>query len=259
MAVAKRLPRPRSTALRLAIANIHRPGALTASVVLSLGLGLALLVTVLEVDGNLRRQFIAALPEQAPSFFFLDIPSGDSERFDAFIRERAPTAALERVPMLRGRIVSANGIRVEDLRVPASQNWVLRSDRGITYSSSIPPGSRIADGEWWAPDYSGPPLVSFERRVASALGLTVGDPVVVNVLGRNIEARVANTRSLDWQSLGINFAMVFAPSSLGGAPHADLATLPYPGGSTVAAEAALLKAVADAFPTVTTVRVREAI
>jgi putative ABC transport system permease protein len=259
MAVAKRLPRPRSTALRLAIANIHRPGALTASVVLSLGLGLALLVTVLEVDGNLRRQFIAALPEQAPSFFFLDIPSGDSERFDAFIRERAPTAALERVPMLRGRIMSANGIRVEDLRVPTSQSWVLQSDRGITYSNTIPPGSRIADGEWWAPDYAGPPLVSFERRVASALGLTVGDPVVVNVLGRNIEARVANTRSLDWQSLGINFAMVFAPSSLRGAPHTDIATLTYPGGSTVAAEAALLKAVADAFPTVTTVRVREAI
>jgi putative ABC transport system permease protein len=259
MTVAKRLPRPRSTALRLAIANIHRPGALTASVVLSLGLGLALLITVLEVDGNLRRQFMAALPEQAPSFFFLDIPSADSERFDAFIRERAPTATLERVPMLRGRIVSANGIRVEYLRVPASQSWVLQSDRGITYSNSIPPGSRIANGEWWPSDYAGPPLVSFERRVASALGLTVGDPVVVNILGRNIEARVANTRSLDWQSLGINFAMVFAPSSLRGAPHTDIATLTYPGGSAVAAEAALLKAVADAFPTVTTVRVREAI
>jgi len=259
MAAAKRVPRPRSTALRLAIANIHRPGALTSSVVLSLGLGLALLVTVLEVDGNLRRQFIAALPEHAPSFFFLDIPSADSERFDAFIREQAPTAALERVPMLRGRIVSANGIRVEDIRVPASQSWVLQSDRGITYSDTIPPGSRIAEGEWWARDYAGPPLVSFERRVASALGLKVGDPVVVNVLGRNIEARVANTRTLDWQSLGINFAMVFAPSSLRGAPHTAIATLTYPGGSTAAAEATLLKAVADTFPTITTVRVREAV
>ena len=119
MAVAKRVPRPRSTALRLAIANIHRPGALTPSIVMSLGLGLALLVTVIEVDGNLRRQFIAALPEQAPSFFFLDIQSADAERFDAFIRQHAPGATLERVPMLRGRIVSANGVRAEDIRVPA--------------------------------------------------------------------------------------------------------------------------------------------
>ena len=39
MALARRLPRSRITMLRLAIANIHRPGALTPSVVLSLGLG----------------------------------------------------------------------------------------------------------------------------------------------------------------------------------------------------------------------------
>ena len=118
---------------------------------MSLGLGLALLVTVIEVDGNLRRQFIAALPEQAPSFFFLDIQSADAERFDAFIREHAPGATLERVPMMRGRIVSANGVRAEDIRVPASQNWVLQSDRGITYSDTIPPGSRVAEGAWWPP------------------------------------------------------------------------------------------------------------
>jgi putative ABC transport system permease protein len=259
MTLAKRAPRPRSTALRLALANIHRPGALTTSIVMSLGLGLALLVTVIEVDGNLRRQFIAALPERAPSFFFVDIQSADSARFDAFIQKRAPGATLERVPMLRGRIVSANGVRAEDLRVPASQNWVLQSDRGITYADTVPAGSRVSEGAWWPPDYSGPPLVSFERRVANALGLTVGDPVVVNVLGRNIEARVANLRALEWQSLGINFAMVFSPASLRGAPHTFIATLSDPNGSSVAQETALLKAVADAFPTVTTVRVREAV
>jgi putative ABC transport system permease protein len=259
MAVARRVPRPRSTALRLAIANIHRPGALTGSVVLSLGLGLALLVTVIEVDGNLRRQFLAALPANAPSFFFLDIQSADAERFDAFIAKHAPRATLERVPMLRGRIVSANGVRAEDLRVPAGQSWVLQSDRGITYSDTIPAGSRIVEGKWWTPDYAGAPLVSFEKRVASALGLKVGDPVVVNVLGRNVEARIANLRTLDWQSLGINFAMVFAPASLRGAPHTHIATLTYPAGSTAAAEIALLKAAADAFPAVTTVRVREAL
>jgi putative ABC transport system permease protein len=259
MAVAKRVPRPRSTALRLAIANIHRPGALTPSIVLSLGLGLALLVTVIEVDGNLRRQFIAALPANAPSFFFLDIQSAEAERFDAFIREHAPGATLERVPMLRGRIVSANGVRAEDIRVPASPNWVLQSDRGITYADTIPAGSRVSQGAWWPPDYAGPPLVSFESRVAGALGLKLGDTIVVNVLGRNIEARVANLRTLDWQSLGINFAMVFAPASLRGAPHTYIATLTYPGGSTAEAETALLKAAADEFPAITTVRVREAI
>jgi putative ABC transport system permease protein len=259
MLIARRAPRPRSTALRMAIANIHRPGALTTSVVLSLGLGLALLVTVIEIDGNLRRQFMAALPEKAPSFFFLDIQSADGAAFDAFIRERAPRATLERVPMLRGRIVAANGVPAEDLKPPQSAAWVLQSDRGITFADEVPAGSRVVEGEWWKPDYQGPPLVSFEKKVAEGLGLRLGDPVIVNVLGRNITARVANLRALDWQSLGINFVMVFSPSTFRGAPVTHIATLTYAGGGTNAEEAALIKALAAAFPAVTSVRVRDAL
>src|SRR5262245_4063606 len=162
MLIARRLPRFRSTVLRLAVANIHRPGALTVSVVLSLGLGLALLVTVIAIDGNLRRQFMASLPDQAPSFFFLDIQGAEAESFDAFINARAPQARLERVPMLRGRIVSANNVPAEDLKPPPSAAWVLQSDRGITYSDQVPAGSRLVEGEWWKPDETAP-LVSFEK------------------------------------------------------------------------------------------------
>src|SRR3954454_10869908 len=259
MLIARRSPRSQSTVLRLAIANIHRPGALTVSVVLSLGLGLALLVTVIEIDGNLRRQFLAALPEKAPAFFFLDIQSADAERFDAFVREHAPGAVLERVPMLRGRIVSIKGIAAEDLKAPPSAAWVLQSDRGITYTDQIPAGSRLAVGDWWGPDYQGPPLVSLEQKVAEGLALKIGDPMVVNVLGRNLTARVANLRTLDWQSLGINFVMVFSPNTFRGAPVSHIATITYPGGSTVGDEIALLKAAAVAFPSITAVRVRDAI
>ncbi len=259
MTLARRAPRPRSTLLRLVIANIHRPGALTPTVVLSLGLGLALLVTLTLIDGNLRRQFTAALPDRAPSFYFVDIQDAEGARFDDFVRARALDAKLERVPMLRGRIVSAHGVRAEDLRPAANAAWVLQSDRGITYGTEIPPGSRVVAGDWWAPDYRGAPLVSFENKIADGLGLKVGDPVVINVLGRNIAAAVANLRAVDWQTLGINFVMVLSPDALRGAPHAHIATLTYPGGGTVEEELALLKAVADAFPGVTIVRVKEAL
>ncbi len=131
---------------------------------LSLGLGLALLVTVIEIDGNLHRQFTAALPEKAPSFFFLDIPAADADRFDAFVRDQAPASTLERVPMLRGRIVAANGIKAEDLKPAAGSRWVLRGDRGITYASAVPAGSRIVAGQWWSADYTGAPLVSLEKQ-----------------------------------------------------------------------------------------------
>ena len=258
MALARRLPRPGITMLRLAITNIYRPGALTPSVVLSLGLGLTVLVTITQIDGNLRRQFLAALPERAPSFYFIDIPTNDAARFGDFIKQTAPESTIEDVPMLRGRIVSAHGVKAEDLKASSNSEWVLQSDRGLTYTGEIPRGSKVVEGQWWGADYSGPPLVSIEKKIADGLGLKLGDPIVVNVLGRDISATIGNMRTVDWQSLGINFVLVFSPNAFKGAPHSHIATLteahPNP-----ADDARIIKSVADAFPTVTTVRVREAL
>ncbi|RDV04236.1 ABC transporter permease [Undibacter mobilis] len=260
MAVARRAPRARSTSLRMAIANIHRPGALTPTIVLSLGLGIALLVTVIEIDGNLRSQFAKELPARAPAFYFLDIPSERAPDFDAFVAKQAPGADLDEVPMLRGRIVAAKGIDAQDLQPSEEAAWVLQSDRGITYSATVPNGSRLTDGQWWTADYRGEPLVSFEKKIADGLGLKVGDSVTVNVLGRNITAKIANLRTVDWQSLSINFVLVFSPHVFDGAPHTRLATLTYPnGGSTAEQENKIIRAVAQDFPMITTVRVKDAL
>jgi putative ABC transport system permease protein len=258
MMLARRLPRPRITMLRLAIANIHRPGALTPSVVLSLGLGIAVLVTITQIDGNLRRQFMAALPERAPSFYFIDIPATEADRFGAFLKTIAPQSSIADVPMLRGRIVAARGVRAEDLKPAADTEWVLQSDRGLTYTSEIPSGSKIVEGNWWEADYDGPPLVSIEKKIADGLGLKIGDQIVVNVLGRDIPATIGNMRNIDWQSFGINFVLVFSPNAFKGAPHTHVATLTenHP---DAAGDARIIKSVADAFPTVTSVRVREAL
>jgi putative ABC transport system permease protein len=258
MELARRLPRTGITMLRLAITNIYRPGALTPSVVMSLGLGLAVLVTITQIDGNLRRQFLAALPDRAPSFYFIDIPATEADRFGAFLRQTAPQSTVADVPMLRGRIVAARGVKAEDLNASTDSEWVLQSDRGLTYTGEIPKGSKVVDGKWWGAAYDGPPLVSIEKKIADGLGLKVGDPIVVNVLGRDISATIGNTRTVDWQSLGINFVLVFSPNAFKGAPHTHIATLteahPDPSG-----DARIIKSVADAFPMVTSVRVREAL
>ena len=258
MALARRLPRSRITMLRLAIANIYRPGALTPSVVMSLGLGLAVLVTITQIDGNLRRQFLAALPDRAPSFFFIDIPTTEADRFSAFLKQTAPDSTVEEVPMLRGRIVAARGVKAEDLGASQDSEWVLQSDRGLTYTGVIPNGSKIVEGEWWGKDYSGPPLVSMEKKIADGLKLKIGDEIVVNVLGRDIPAKIANLRNIDWQGLGINFVLVFSPNAFKGAPLTHVATLTeaHP---DAAGDAKIIKQVADAFPMVTSVRVREAL
>ncbi len=259
MAAARRLPRPRSTALRLAIANIHRPGALTPTVVLSLGLGLSLLVALTSIEGNLRRQLTATLPERAPSFFFLDVPSAELVRFNAFVQARAPAAQLEEVPMLRGRIIRLKDTAADEVKPDPEAAWVLQSDRGLTFAEEKPDGSTIVAGSWWPKGYDGPPLVSFDKRLADGLKLKVGDRIVVNVLGRNIDATIANLRTVEWENLGINFVMVFSPNAFRGAPYSVLATLSYPDGGELQTELALLKEVANAFPAVTTVRVKEAL
>ena len=243
----------------MALANIHRPGALTPSVVLSLGLGITLLVTVIEIDGNLRQQFTAALPERAPSFYFLDIPDGEARPLRRLRQGAGAAGRLDDVPMLRGRIVSANGIPADKLKPSDNAAWVLQSDRGITYTGEIPKGSRLVEGQWWGPDYDGPPLLSFEKRIADGLGLKLGDPVTVNVLGRDITARIANMRIVDWQSLAINFVLVYSPHAFDGAPSTHLATLSFADGGTPAEEGAILRAVADNFPMITAVRVKEAL
>jgi putative ABC transport system permease protein len=258
MAMARRLPRPRRAGARLALANIHRPGALTPSLVLSLGLGITLLVTLALIDSNMRRQLTENLPQNAPSFFFVDIPSAEVEAFEGFMREAAPDGTLERVPMMRGRIVSLGGVPAEEIEAREDVNWVLQGDRGITYAQEPPDGSRIVAGEWWGAEPQ-ENLVSFDAEIADGLGIGLGDSIVVNVLGRNIEARIVNLREIEWRSMGINFVMVFSPNTFAGAPHMHLATLTFEEEEDRAREPALMRDIGQAFPTITSVRVRDAL
>jgi len=131
---------------------------------------------------------------------------------------------------------------------------VLRGDRGISYSATIPDGTRLIAGDWWPEDYSGPPLVSFGAEQAADLGLGVGDNVTVNILGRNITAEIANLREVDFSTGGIGFVMVMSPEPMRSAPHTHIATV-Y---ALEAAEGAILRDLSNMFPNITAIRVREA-
>jgi putative ABC transport system permease protein len=131
----------------------------------------------------------------------------------------------------------------------------LRSDRGLTYSAALPKGSQLAAGAWWPPDYHGPPLISFDAALAGGMGLKIGDTLTVNLLGREITARIANLRTIDWERLGINFTIVFAPGALEHAPQTDLAAVYLP----QAQEEILVRQVTERFPNVSAIHVREAL
>jgi putative ABC transport system permease protein len=252
--VASRLRRPRWPILRLALANLHRPGASTRQIVLSLGIGLSVLVAVALVEDNLGHEIDDRLPAEAPGFFFIDIQPAQLAGFSVIVHD-LPGARIEAVPMMRGRITRLNGVPVETAPVAPEARWALRSDRGLTYSATLPKGSTIAGGTWWRADYRGPPLVSFDAELARGMGLKPGDTLSVNLLGREITARIANLRSIDWERLGINFTLVFAPGTLEKAPQTDLAAVYLPPSE----EEQLVGRVTDAFPNVSAIHVREAL
>jgi putative ABC transport system permease protein len=251
---ARRLGRPRRPVLRLALANLHRPGAPTAQIVLSLGIGLTVLVAVALVQANLSHEVETKVPAEAPAFFFIDIQPDQLAGFAELVRA-TPGARFDQVPMMRGRITRLKGVPVEDAAVAPEAQWALRSDRGLTYAASLPQGSRLAAGAWWPSDYQGPPLVSFDEKLARGMGLKVGDTLTVNLLGREITATIANLRSIDWERLGINFAMVFAPGTLEQAPQTHLAAVYLP----PAEEEALARAVTERFPNISAIHVGEAL
>ncbi|MFK5978177.1 MAG: ABC transporter permease [Rhizobiaceae bacterium] len=261
--LAKRAPQIKSAELRMAVGNIHRPGSLTPSVVLSLGLGLALLVALALIDGNLRQQVGNNIPNQAPDFFFVDIQNTEIDGFRKKLGELAPESKIISVPMLRGRVSKLKGILAEDYDTSNGGEWVLRGDRGITYSKRLPENSTLAKGEWWPEDYIGEPLVSFAAEEAGELNLDVGDMISVNVLGRTITAKIASLRNVEWESLGVNFVLVFSPNTFAGAPHSFLTTLMIDRSATNPSkpvnEGMVLREITKSYPAVTSVRVRDAL
>jgi putative ABC transport system permease protein len=227
--------------------------------VLSLGTGLSLLVAVALANAALVADLQDRLPTEAPDYFLLDIPPSDFDALKARMTQHVPGVGLIEAPMLRGRIVALKGTPVEDLKVSADTQWVLNGDRGLSYAETVPEGSTVTGGSWWAKDYDGPPLVSFEGEIAKKLGLALGDSVTVNVLGRNVEAKVASMREVKWESIALNFIMVFSPNTLRAAPHNLLATVRLPPGTSRAAESDMVRDLGRAYPSVSAIRVRDAI
>ncbi len=252
---ARRAGRPRHAALRLALANLYRPGAPTAGVVASLGLGLAVLVAIALVEGNVAEEIDLRLPQRAPSFFFIDIQPDQAAPFDALLHSMPGVTEEGRVPVLRGRIERINGVPVEQAHVAPEARWALQGERGLTYSDLPPKGSRVVEGEWWPANYHGAPLLSFDADLARGMGLRLGDTLTVNVLGRELTATIANLREIDWTSLGINFAIVLSSGALDGAPQTDIATAR----TAPENEAALERAVTDRFPNVSAIAVKDAL
>ena len=248
---SRRAMRGRS-ALRLALGSVGGPGGEALSVVLSLGLGLTVLAAVGQIDSNLRGAIERDLPEVAPAFFMVDIQPDQIDPLTAQLTANPAVSNVESAPMLRGIITEING---QPAREVAGDHWTLQGDRGVTYSDRPVDGTNITHGEWWPEGYDGPPQVSFATEEALELDLNLGDMLTVNILGRDITAEVTSFREVDFSTAGIGFILSMNPGALRGAPHSFISTV-Y---AEPEAEADILRDTSNAYPNITSIRVKDAI
>ncbi|MCC1493783.1 ABC transporter permease [Cognatishimia sp. F0-27] len=238
--------------LRWALGAIGGPRENAGAVVLSLGLGLSVLAAIGQIDGNLRNAINGDLPDVAPSYFFVDIQRDQMPGYLERLENDPAVSRIDSAPMLRGIVTRING---RPAREVAGNHWVVRGDRGITYSATPDARTTVVAGEWWPEDYSGPPQISFAAEEAEELGLSLGDEITINILGRDITATITSFREVDFSTAGIGFIMTLNPAALAGAPHTFISTV-Y---AEPEAEAQILRDLAGAYPNITAIRVGDAI
>lgn len=237
---------------RWAMAAIGGTGEGAGAVVLSLGLGLSVLAAVGQIDGNLRQAIAGNLPDVAPSYFFVDIQKNQMEGYTERLESDPAVSRIDSAPMLRGVVTMINGRPAVET---GGDHWALTGDRGLTYAAQPGDKAVITDGAWWPADYAGPPQISVAREEAEEIGLNLGDTVTFNILGRDIQGTISSFQEVDFSTAGLGFVFTLNPAALQGAPHTFISTV-Y---AEPEAEAQILRDLAQEFPNITAVRVKDAI
>lgn len=254
--LAARLPRPARPLLRIALSNLHRPGAQTGALVTALGFGLSAFVLLAAIQTSLDANIQSRVPQRAPDYFVLDVPRDRAGEFTRTVQNEAPGAKVRTVPALRGSILAYGPadrmIRVSSLKEIPENAWPLRGERGLTYSADVPEGNVVTTGQWWSKDHAGEPLVSVDERLAEALDLKIGDQLTIGLLGVERTARISSLRRIDWDSLGFNYVLVFSPNAIADAPHNLAAMIDLP---KDAQRGAMLRTLVRSFPSSSVIEV----
>ena len=210
--------------LEIARKSLIRPDTFAKSIVISFSIGLALLITLNIIEESLEHKIVNTINKQAPNYFLIDIQPNQINQVKALTAEFIGEDSLNAQPMLRGRVTAINNLKVENLKINKDVNWVLKRDRAFSWSNKIPKNVKIISGEWWPNDYTGPLLLSIGDKVAKGLNVKIGDKIQFNILGRNFEAEIFNTREIIWQNMDINFIFILSKNKIQNAPHSWIAT-----------------------------------
>ncbi len=250
------LGRPRRLVLRYGVGNLTRPGRQIMTVVLSIGIGVLILLTLLQVEKNLLANLQQNIPEDAPSLFFIDLQPDQKEAFQTIMAKWDLKKPVELTPLVRSRLFDLDGKKVSEIQTEERPDgWYFTREYVLTYQRDLPKHNTIRRGRWWegAPAGEGAARISVEAEAARHLGIDLGSKVTFDIQGVPIETEVTSVRDVDWGSLSTNFFFIFEPGALEGAPITYVATAATP----QEADLPIQNAVIRAFPNVTVIHLRE--
>ena len=201
-------------AWRYGLANVSRRGRDSAVQVVAFGLGLTVLLLLTFVRTDLLEEWQQTLDANAPNRFLINIQPQERESIAQIFADNG-VEAPEFVPMVRARMKTINDEDVKTREYPEEGGkWMANREQNLTWAEAVSDTNELLDGEWWPADYAGEPLVSLEEEAAMELGVSLGDRIRFVVAGQEVEATVASTRRINWDSFQPNFFMVMSPGSL---------------------------------------------
>ncbi|TAJ97886.1 MAG: FtsX-like permease family protein, partial [Candidatus Manganitrophaceae bacterium] len=248
--------RPRRLIFRYGIGNLTRPGRQITTVVLSIGIGVLILLTLLQVERNLLADLQQNVPEDAPSLFFIDLQPDQKDPFEATMAKWDLKKPVELTPLVRSRLFDLNGKKVSEIQAEERPDgWYFTREYVLTYRRDLPKHNTVRKGQWWGGETGkeGTARISVEAEAARHLGIDLGSKVTFDIQGVTIQGEVTSLRDVDWGSLSTNFFFIFEPGALDGAPITYVATA-----ATLAEQDfPIQNAVLRTFPNVTVLHLRE--
>jgi putative ABC transport system permease protein len=226
MYLLKKIKRKGPFAVAQAVNSLHRPGNQTRVILLAVGLGAFVVLSVQSLQTNLVREFDLTRNARLPSLFFVDIQKSQIDELMTMIAQRTEEKA-EAIPTVRARIAFVNGkpFDLQQREVRQQQGQIGR-EFAITYRASMDENESLSSGTWWpAEPGSGDPEVSVEKDMAERLHIAPGDSITFDISGRKLTARVRNIREIDLRNTRTAFVFVFRPGALETAPQTYAATV----------------------------------
>ncbi|MEJ2297128.1 MAG: FtsX-like permease family protein, partial [Woeseiaceae bacterium] len=205
-------------AWRYGLANVSRRGRDSAVQVVAFGLGITVLLLLTLVRTDLLDGWRATLDDDAPNHFLINIQPHERETVGALFAESG-LEVPQFTPLVRARMVAINGESVKERSYPNEEGeWLANREANLSWAQELSSSNQVVAGDWWPADYDGPPLASVEEEAAMNAGLGIGDVLEFFVAGREVEARIASIRTINWDSFQPNFFIVLSPGALDGLP-----------------------------------------